>query len=237
MSEAGNLFTALRQSADPGAAAAIEELVRDAPDRALCRVNVLDFARKRGLDEERAIAAFLHAARLGLFELSWNVLCPSCAGVIDASTMLKTVNRPEYYCAWCAAGYEPILDEIVEVTFTVNRRARRIAAHTPDELPMAEYFRQVFWSSAIDLPEDLDQVIEEVTLDTVELPPGERALLSLQLPPQLIFLLDPATHMTQFLEVKGEPTHERQSLSFALNEVLAPAETIELHPGPLRLSL
>jgi len=190
-----------------------------------------------GLDEERAIAAFLHAARLGLFELSWNVLCPSCAGVIDASTMLKSVNRPEYYCAWCAAGYEPILDEIVEVTFTVNRRARRIAAHTPDELPMAEYFRQVFWSSAIDLPEDLDQVIEEITLDAVELPPGEKALLSLQLPAQLIFLLDPATHMTQFLEVKGEPTRERQSLSLAFTKVLSPAETIELRPGPLRLSV
>jgi class 3 adenylate cyclase len=237
MSEAKNLFAVLRQSADAEATAAIEALVEDAPDHALCRVNVLDFAAKNGIDEERAIAAFLHAARLGLFELSWNVLCPSCAGVIDASATLKSVSRPEYYCAWCAAGYEPILDEIVEVTFTVNRRARRIAAHTPDELPFADYFRQVFWSSAIDLPENLDQLIEEITLDAVELPSGEKALLSLQLPAQLIFLLDPVTHLTQFLEVKGEPTRERQSLSFAFDKVLAPTETIALHPGPLRLSL
>jgi class 3 adenylate cyclase len=237
MSEAKNLFAVLRQSADSDAAAAIEALVQDAPDHALCRVNVIDFAAKNGIDEERAISAFLHAARLGLFELSWNVLCPSCAGVIDASTTLKSVNRPEYYCAWCAAGYEPILDEFVEVTFTVNRRARRIAAHTPDELAFAEYFRQVFWSSAIDLPNDLDRVIEEVTLDAIELPPGEKAVLSLQLPARQIFLLDPATHMTQFFEVKGEPTRERQSLSFVFDNVLAPTETIELRPGPLRLSL
>jgi class 3 adenylate cyclase len=237
MSEAKNLFAVLRQSADPDAAAAIEALVQDAPDRALSRVNALDFAAKNGIEEERAIGALLHAARLGLFELSWNVLCPSCGGVIDASATLKNINRPEYYCAWCAAGYEPILDEIVEVTFTVNRRARRIAAHTPDDLPLAEYFRQVFWSSAIDLPDDLDQVIEEATLDTIELPPGEKALLSLQLPPQLVFLLDPVTHLTQFLDVKGEPTRERQSLSFIIDKVLAPTETIELRPGPLRLSL
>src|SRR5262249_25663598 len=204
--EAKNLFAVLRQSADPGTAAAIEALVQDAPDRALARVNVLDFAAKNGIDEERAIGAFLHAARLGLFELSWNVLCPSCGGVIDASATLKSVNRPEYYCAWCAAGYEPVLDEIVEVTFMVNRRVRRIAPHTPDELSLAEYLRQVFWSSAIDLPDDLAQLIEEVTLDTIELPPGEKALLSLQLPLGLVFLLDPVTHMTQFLEVKGEPT-------------------------------
>ena len=237
MSEAKNLFSVLRQSAHPGAVAAIEALVQDAPDRALARVNVLDFAARNGLDEERAISAFLHAARLGLFELYWNVLCPSCGGVIDASATLKNVNRPEYYCAWCAAGYEPVLDEIVEVTFTVNRRARRIAAHTPDELPLAEYLRQVFWSSAIDLPDNLDQVIEEATLDTIELPPGEKALLSLQLPARLIFLLDPVTHLTQFLDVKGEPTRERQNLSFAFDKVLAPADTIELRPGPLRLSL
>ncbi|MGH7114176.1 MAG: DUF5939 domain-containing protein, partial [Stellaceae bacterium] len=44
MSEAENLFKVLRQSADPGAVAAIEELVREAPDRRLCRINVLAFA-------------------------------------------------------------------------------------------------------------------------------------------------------------------------------------------------
>jgi class 3 adenylate cyclase len=237
MSEAKNLFPLLQQAADPGIVDAIEKLVRDAPDRDLCRINVLDFAAKRALDEEKSIAAFLHAARLGLFELSWNVLCPSCGGVLDTGTTLRSVNRGEYHCAWCAAGYEPILDEIVEVTFTVNRRVRRIAAHDPNELPFAEYFRQVFWSSAIDLPENLAQVIEEITLDTVELPPGEKALLSLQLPSQLVVLLDPVTHMTQFLEVKGEPTRERQSLSLLFDRVRPTTETIELSPGPLRLSL
>ncbi len=237
MSEAKNLFPLLQQAADPGIVDAIAKLVRDAPDRDLCRINVLDFAARRVLDEEKSIAAFLHAARLGLFELSWNVLCPSCGGVLDAGTTLRKLNRGEYHCAWCVAGYEPILDEIVEVTFTVNRRVRRIAAHDPDELPFAEYFRQVFWSSTIDLPENLAQVIEEITLDTVELPPGGKALLSLQLPSELVVLLDPVTHMTQFLEVKGEPTRERQNLSLIFDKIRPATETIVLSPGPLRLSL
>jgi class 3 adenylate cyclase len=237
MSEARNLFALLQQSADRETVAAVEELVRDASDRALSRINVLEFAAKAGLDEERAIAAFLHAARLGIFELSWNVLCPSCGGVLEASATLKNVNREEYHCAWCAAGYEPVLDEIVEVTFTVNRRVRRIAAHDPDELPYAEYFRQIFWSSAIDLPDDLDHRIEESTLDTVELPPGDKALLSLQLPAELVIILDPVTHTSRFLEVQGEPTRERQSLSLFFDVVRARTEKIKLRPGPLRLSL
>jgi len=237
MSEARNLFTVLRQSADPCATAAIEKLVRDAPDRALCRVNVLDFAAKTGIDQERVIAAFLHAARLGIFELSWNVLCPGCGGVLDTSATLKNVNQDEYACALCAVGYAPTLDEMVEVTFTVSRRVRKIAAHDPHELPLPEYFRQVFWGSGIDVPEDFEQLIQEITLDAVELPPGEKALLSLQLPAEFVILMDPVTHATQFLDVKGEPTRERQNLSVVFDRVVAPTGTAQLHPGPLRLAL
>src|SRR6266404_3066865 len=237
MSEATNLFTVLQQSADPGVVDAIEELVREAPDRALCRINVLDFASKTGLDEERTTAAFLHAARLGIFELSWNVLCPGCGGVLDTSATLKSVNKEEYDCAMCAAEYRPTLDEMVEVTFTVSRRVRRIAAHDPHELPLAEYFRQVFWGSGFDVPHDFERVFEEITLDAIELPPGEKALLSLQLPAEFVIVMDPVTHGTQFLDVKGEPTRERQNLSLVFDKVRAPTGTTTLRPGPLRLSV
>jgi class 3 adenylate cyclase len=237
MSEAKNLFAVLRQSADPAAAAAIEELVRDAPDRALSRINVLDFAARSGIDEERAIAAFLHASRLGLFELSWNVLCPGCGGVLDTSATLRSVNKEEYDCTLCAAGYRPTLDEMVEVTFTVSRRVRRIAAHDPHDLSFAEYFRQIFWGSGIDVPDDFEQLVEEIVLDSIELPPGEKALLSLQLPAEFIIVMDPVTHGTQFLDVKGEPTRERQNFSLVFDRLRAPTGTMTLRPGPLRLSL
>ena len=87
-----------------------------------------------------------------------------------------------------------------------------------DELPLAEYFRQIFWGSGIDVPDDLEQLIEEITLDAVELPPGEKALLSLQLPAEFMILFDPVTHAAQFLDVKGEPTRERQSLSLVFEQ-------------------
>ncbi len=65
---------------------------------------------------------------------------PGCGGVLDAGASLKTVNQAEYACALCAAGYEPTLDEMVEVTFTVSPRVRRIAAHSPNQLPAIEYY-------------------------------------------------------------------------------------------------
>jgi len=237
VSESEALFNVLRQSADSDCVAAIERAVREALDRELCRINPLSFASKHGLDEEHAIAAFLHASRLGLFELSWNVLCPGCGGVLDATSTLKTVNREEYDCGLCAAGYTPTLDEMVEVTFTVSPRVRRIEGHNPDTLPEVEYYRQIFWSSGVDLPETLSDSLAEFTIESLELPPGEKAVLSVQLPNDFVIVFDPVTHGTQFLDVKGEPTRERQSLSMVFNKVKSPVGTVEMRPGPLRLSL
>jgi class 3 adenylate cyclase len=238
VSEAQTLLAALRQCADPDVVSAIEALVRDAPDHRLNRINALAFAEKAGLNEESVIAAFLHAARLGLFELSWNVLCPGCGGVLDAGASLKTVHQSEYACALCAAGYEPTLDEMVEVTFTVTPRTRRIAAHSPHELPAVEYCRQIFWSSGIDLSDDaFKQAIEEITLELVELPPGEKAMLSLTLPAEFVIVFDPVTHLAQFIDVKGEPTRERQALSIVFNRVHTHTTPIVMQPGPLRLAL
>src|SRR4029079_1606415 len=146
MSETGTLFAALRQSCDEAVVDMLERMVRDAPDHALNKMNALDLAGAEGIDEERVIAALLNAVRLGLFEMSWNVMCPSCAGVLSANKSLKTLNRAQYNCAFCAEGYETTLHNLVEVTFAVSPRTRRIAAHSPDELSATEYYRQIFWS-------------------------------------------------------------------------------------------
>ena len=237
MSEFETLFAALRQAQDAKAVAVLERMVQDAPDHALNKINALDLAAKEDLDEERVIAALLNAVRLGIFEMSWNVMCRSCAGVLAANPSLKTLDRAQYNCAFCAAGYETTLDDMVEVTFTVSRRLRKIAAHSPDELSAAEYYRQIFWSSAIDLPDDLEKLLQEVTLDIVDLPPGDRAILSLQLPEGTLIVFDPVTHAAQFLDVKGEATHERQNLSMVFNKVQTPVDTVGLRPGPFRLTL
>ncbi len=239
MSETETLFAALYQSADEAAVKMLERMVRDAPDHALNRMNALDLAAKEGVGEERVIAALLHAVGLGMLEMTWSVMCPSCAGVLSANKSLKTLDRTQYNCAFCAAGYETTLDNLVEVTFTVSPRVRKIAAHSPDELSAAEYYRQVFWSSAIDLPADIDmaKLLDEVTLEIVDLPPGERAILSLQVSEGTLIVFDPVTHTAQFLEISGEDASERQNLSVIFNKVQVPVDSIAMRPGSLRVTL
>jgi class 3 adenylate cyclase len=231
-------FSVLKQTADPAVADAIRELIESGEDHELNRINVLDFSARTGLDEERAISGFLHASRLGLFDLTWNVLCPGCGGVLDAHSTLKSLRRDDYQCGLCACGYQASVDEQVEVAFTVSPRTRRIAAHDPNTLPLWEYFKQVFWSSGVDLNQDsFASLTDEVTLDALELPAGEKAQLSLQLPPQFIIVFEPVTHSAQFIDVQGEPTRERQQLSLIYNNAHAPVQTVTMRPGPLRLSL
>ena len=238
MSEVRAQFNALRQAADPAVADAIVRLVESGEDHELNRINALAFSKDRGFDEEKVISAFLHASRLGLFDLTWNVLCPGCSGVLDAHDTLKSLRPDDYHCGLCASGYQPSVDEQVEVAFTVSSKVRHIAAHDPNSLPLWEYYKQVFWSSGIDLnKESFSTLTEEVTLDALELPAGERAVLSLQLPPQFIIAFEPVTHSAHFIDVQGEPTKERQQLALIFNKAHPPSGSITLRPGPLRLSL
>jgi class 3 adenylate cyclase len=238
MSESEARFTVLRQSADPRAAAAVERMVREADDRDLNRINVLDFARRYDIPTDRAMDAFLHGTRLGLFEMSWNVLCPGCGGVLNANTSIKTIQQHDYTCALCAAGYEPSLDEMVEVSFTVSPRVRKIGAHEPDRLPMWEYIRQMYWSSGIEFPGgSIEEQMKNVVIDWAELGAGEKSTMSLQLPEGFVILFEPVTHAALFLDVQGEPTRERQETSAVFNKVQAPTGTVKLRPGPVRLTM
>ena len=238
MNETESLFSVLRRTADPEIVAAIEDVVEKGSDRDLNRVNPLAFAAKRGFNPDATIAAFLHAARLGIFEMAWNVLCPGCGGVLGANASLKGVHQDVYTCRLCAAGYEPTLDEMVEVAFTVSSRVRRIAAHDPETLSPFEYYRQVFWSSGVDLPDDgLEEEIEEASLDILELPSGQKALLTVLLPEGNVVCFEPVTHAAHFFQVGGEPTRERQSLAITYNELSPPSGEHDLRPGPLRIAL
>jgi class 3 adenylate cyclase len=149
---------------------------------------------------------------------------------------LKTLNRGEYFCAFCAADCEATLDELVEVTFTVNSRVRRIAGHDPDTLPPAQYAGQIFWGSGIALPDDIEKMFDEITLDVMELGPGEKAAMSLTLHEAFIIVFDPVSHTTRFLEVTGEETSERRNVSVVFSDMHVHTGKVSLRPGPVRIS-
>lgn len=205
----------------------------------LCRINVLALAERLELPATDLLDGFLHAAKLGLFEMAWNVCCPGCGGVLDGSSTLKAFVKDTYPCALCATAYEPTLDELVEVTFSVSPAVRRIAGHTPDSLPIWDYYRQMYFGSGLKLPpeEELSRLVGRFTLEAEHLGPGERIVLSLSLAPEFFIVFDPVTHSAHFLDVKGEPTTERQEIRVVFTSTGATHASHALRPGPLRLVL
>src|SRR5260370_38393401 len=100
------------------------------------------------------------------------------------------------------------------VVSAVTARVRGTAAHAPHLLSPWKYFRQIFWGSGVDLPETgFEDLLEKITIDAIELPPGEKAQMSLQMPAEFLIVFEPVTHAAHFIDVKGEPTRGRQTLT------------------------
>ncbi|MCA1456943.1 adenylate/guanylate cyclase domain-containing protein [Bradyrhizobium sp. BRP22] len=239
MQDSATLFDTLRRTADPVVVDAVDDLVQNGRDEELARVNAVAFAAGSGLDEAKVIATLLHASRLGLFEMSWNILCPSCSGILGANATLRSVRKEDYHCAFCGLASEPVLDETVEVSFTVSPRLRRIAAHAPDQLGFWDYHRQVFFGTGVVFPEPdtFAELSRKALLETIELQAGERMILALQLPAQPVIVFDPVTHSAHLIETSGEPTAERRELSMIFMNAPTGVSRVTLSPGPLRLLL
>jgi hypothetical protein len=113
---------------------------------------------------------------------------------------------------FCAAGYETTLDNLVEVTFTVSPRVRKIAAHNPTNCPRPNIIAR---SSGV-RPSIFQPIWRSCCADHARrrrLAAGRKGHLSLELPKGTLIVFDPVTHTAQFLDVSGEEASERQNLS------------------------
>ncbi|WP_074071212.1 adenylate/guanylate cyclase domain-containing protein [Rhizobium gallicum] len=225
----------LRDRVDPTIADVIADLIENGRDAELNRANPIGLARKRNLDETLAIDGFVHATRLGLFELSWNVVCPGCGGVLLAAEHLSHLERERYTCALCAADCRPGLDESVEVTFTVNPAVRAIAAHRPESMSSWDYARQLYWGSESTLPEDIESISRDALIGVFDLPPGRFEAVDLDLAPGLVIVFDPVTHTSSFIEISGASASERQDAACVIPGTAGWTATANLRPGPARL--
>ena len=116
----------------------LESHIRAADDAALLRINPVGFAAEKGLSEAEVIDLFLHAAALGLFEMTWILICPDCSCVIDSFRALKNL-RSHCRCTHCHLDLVAALDDMIAITFTVDPAIRRITYHDPQTLSAEDY--------------------------------------------------------------------------------------------------
>jgi adenylate cyclase len=117
---------ALRESGVPAALAErIGAFVRDAADSDVVRVRPFALADEWGEERRAVLRAFLRAVPVGLFELRWGLVCPSCLTASEQARSLDEIGT-EGHCQLCDIRFDLDLDRAVEATFLPHPAIRRV---------------------------------------------------------------------------------------------------------------
>lgn len=104
---------------------ALVELIRSGPDADLVRIRPFELAHDRGLDQREMLRVLLHAVTLGIVDLRWALVCPSCRTANDQVTSLADVGAGGH-CQLCDLTYDVELDRAVEATFVPHPSIRAV---------------------------------------------------------------------------------------------------------------
>lgn len=114
---------------DPAVVGRLGEFFANAPAQEVGRIRPLALARRLGLDGEQVVAACLLAARDGLLDLRWDILCPACripGRVVDTLADLADHGR----CDACDLDFAIDFAGSVELIFRVDPELRPVELRT-----------------------------------------------------------------------------------------------------------
>jgi len=125
-----------------------ETFIRTADDYSLFRVDPVQYSAEIGLTENESIDLFLHAAKLRLFDMEWNLICKCCGEVF---TSLRGIGKVQthFVCNTCGMENDLQLDDFIQVSFTIARSIRETIYHHPDKLSAEDYLYRYRLSKGI----------------------------------------------------------------------------------------
>lgn len=98
-------------------------LLEHADDLALQRLRPYQLAGYWKLPRRDVLEVFLRAARVGILDMRWDLLCPSCRGAGVSHASLGEVHKSAH-CGFCNIDYTVNFDRQVEVIFRPNPSVR-----------------------------------------------------------------------------------------------------------------
>ncbi len=101
----------------------------DAAPQALARIRPFALARQWSRDRELVLDVCLHAAHVGLLELHWDLLCPTCRISSDVKDTLQEVERHSY-CEVCDLDFELEFGSSIELFFRPSPEIRTVDLRT-----------------------------------------------------------------------------------------------------------
>ncbi|MFZ5884553.1 MAG: DUF5939 domain-containing protein [Chloroflexota bacterium] len=116
---------AIRQGADAALMARLEAFLDRADDLSLQRIRPYALADRWGVSRRAVLELFLRATRAGIFDMSWDLLCPSCRGMTEGHSSLAEVHGSSH-CNTCQIDFTANFDHNIEVVFKPNPAVRPV---------------------------------------------------------------------------------------------------------------
>jgi adenylate cyclase len=107
-----------------GLVARLKERICEGSDDQLTGIRPFALADAWGASRLDVLRLFLHATRAGLFELRWELMCPTCrVPKQEAETLARLPIR--FHCDTCGIAYDTDFDQRVELRFSVHPSIRQ----------------------------------------------------------------------------------------------------------------
>ena len=232
------------RSWSPRVISKFETLIRSGDEVSVHRANPLAFARDRGVAEAESIDLFLHAARAGLVDMHWDILCPHSGLVLESFGKLRAL-RSHFVCGLCDIDGQTELDDFIEVSFSVSPQVRRLALHDVNNLSVEDLHWKLKFADTGRLPGGQTRfvdVLRGLVRGMTYLPPGVTTTVQAEVGPGVFSGVNVQTQAGFMLPVGGSaaaipgagtPTIVRIAYD---GQRFAPAVSA-LPPGPVVLEI
>ena len=203
---------AVAKSWDPRALSTLETFVRTADDYDLFRINPIQYARTAGLADADAIELFIHAAKVGLFEMDWQLLCAYCPQVAGSFRELDKVHG-RFQCEFCNANNDVALDDYIQVTFTISGKVRDNMFLHPEALSVEDYYLRYHFAKGFKPPHGMttEQVIDMLSRKFVDIEAHQQQTFDFDLPAGRFEVLDLSHNLLLVLFVAGEAAEPQKT--------------------------
>jgi class 3 adenylate cyclase/predicted RNA-binding Zn-ribbon protein involved in translation (DUF1610 family) len=180
----------------PRVVSKLETFIRSAPDFDLFRINPVQFGAERSMTEAEALDLFLHATKVGIFEMDWHIVCPHCGFIIANLQNMKQLHT-HYLCPVCGSERDYSLDDYIQIAFSISPQVRDIQYHHPESLSIEELYLNYHLSKDVippipAIPSWRDAIIH-VTKYLSYVQPGEKVTAEFEVPPGILRATDSRT--------------------------------------------
>lgn len=136
----------------------LERTIQQAADESLDRLRVLRLARKWEVQPRELLTLFLEATRVGLLEMSWDLICTHCRG--DRNRVLNLWEVPgRFYCDVCQIEFDTTSIDAMEVSFRPQSSVRKVQ---PKQYCSAQPSRQphIHWQKLLSAGQSLQHPLK-----------------------------------------------------------------------------